>query len=132
MDFYVLGAHGPPYNISFMDPPFIPFQLVSRLIMGPYVMCPLCRLLISCLSQVASSGSPCPILDPQLAPQLGIKGVGSYPHIPLIPRPCPGPGLKQGHRTGRGLLAVGPYRALLTLKHTVRSLIPDLTSGYQP
>jgi len=40
MDFYVLGAHGPPYNISFMDPPFIPFQLVSRLIMGPYVMCP--------------------------------------------------------------------------------------------
>ena len=29
-----------------------------------------------------SSGSPCPFLDPQLAPQLGIKGVGSFPYIP--------------------------------------------------
>ena len=40
MDFYVTGAHGPPLYFSFMDPPFSPFQLVSRLIMGPYEMCP--------------------------------------------------------------------------------------------
>ena len=40
MDFYVPGAHGPPYNFSFMDPPFSPFQMVSIGYYGPYVMCP--------------------------------------------------------------------------------------------
>ena len=40
MDFSVPGAHGPPYNFSFMDPPFSPFHVVSIGYYGPYVMCP--------------------------------------------------------------------------------------------
>ena len=42
-------------------------------------------------SQVASPfSSPRPLLDPQLAPQLGIKGSGPIPYIPLNPPSLPG------------------------------------------
>ena len=34
------GPTGPPYNFSFMDPPFSPFHVVSIGYYGPYVMCP--------------------------------------------------------------------------------------------
>ena len=47
-------------------------------LMGPYVMRPLYCLLISIPSQVAfPEVPPRPILEPQLAPQLGFVGVGS-------------------------------------------------------
>ena len=91
MDFYVLGAHGPPYNISFMDPPFIPFQLVSRLIMGPYVMCPLCRLSTSCLAKWHPQVPPAPFWIPSWLPSWESRALDPFPIFLLIPRPCPGP-----------------------------------------
>ena len=78
-----LGAFGPPLNIFLYGPAHAIYH-GFRTHKGS-------SLLICCFSQVATPlSSPRPFLDPQLAPQLGIKGVGSIPYIPLNPPSLPG------------------------------------------
>ena len=74
---HVLGAHGPPYYIFLMDPPFSRFLGFLRPIKGPYVMCPSFMPVKYLLSQVASSGSPSPHLNPSWLPSWDSKGVGA-------------------------------------------------------
>ena len=61
--------------VSFMDPPMLFIMVFVSIKVLPFS-----NMLFKPSGNTPKF--PCPLLDPQLAPQLGIKGVGSFPYIP--------------------------------------------------
>ena len=100
------------------------FPMVCRLILGPYVMSPF-MFPTYLLSQVASSRFPFPLLKPSWLPSWDSTGVGSYPHIPLNPRPCPGPWPKTGlYGLAGGYQLYGPIGPCKPLNIPLGPLFP--------
>ena len=99
---------------------------------GPYQGFSLSKLLFSQVATLPSSPRPF-FQKPSWLPSWASLGVGSYPLQSLITLiPARVPGLNLAWPPLQGVISRGPYRALRIPKHTDKSLIPDLSLGYQP